>query len=503
MKNANQQARISVKLVSKAGVGIIASGVAKAHADAILISGHDGGTGASPLTSIRHAGLPWEMGLAETQQTLVKNKLRDRVTLQVDGQIRTGRDLAIATLLGAEEWGIATAALIVQGCVMMRKCHLNTCPVGIATQDPALRQRFTGDPQHLINFFTFLAQDLREIMAMLGFKTVEEMVGKVEMLRLKSHIWHWKYQKLDLSPILYKQSAEPSVGLYKKVEQDHGIQAVLDRQLIEKARPALEEKQVVKGQFAIRNVDRAVGTMLSHEISKHFGSQGLPEGIIQFHFRGSAGQSFGAFGAKGLRLSLEGEANDYFGKGLSGGQLIVFADREATFEAHRNIIIGNVALYGATSGEAYICGMAGERFAVRNSGAKAVVEGIGDHGCEYMTGGVVVILGETGKNFAAGMSGGVAYVFNTQGKFEQRLNTEMVAVDPMEAADYELVWEMIWQHLQYTKSKLAQRLLNDWEDFKLAFVKVMPKDYKVVLQKKMAEKKREEALGLFAIQKTA
>lgn len=503
LKNANQQARISVKLVSKAGVGIIASGVAKAHADAILISGHDGGTGASPLTSIRHAGLPWELGLAETQQTLVKNKLRDRVTLQVDGQIRTGRDLAIATLLGAEEWGIATAALIVQGCVMMRKCHLNTCPVGIATQDPALRQRFTGDPQHLINFFTFLAQDLREIMAMLGFKTVEEMVGKVEMLRLKSHIQHWKYQKLDLSPILYKQPAEPSVGLYKKVEQDHGIQAVLDRQLIERARPALEEKQVVKGQFAIRNVDRAVGTMLSHEISKHFGSQGLPEGIIQFHFRGSAGQSFGAFGVKGLHLSLEGEANDYFGKGLSGGQLIVFADREATFEAHRNIIIGNVALYGATSGEAYICGMAGERFAVRNSGAKAVVEGIGDHGCEYMTGGVVVILGETGKNFAAGMSGGVAYVFNTQGKFEQRLNTEMVAVDPMEAADYKLIWEMIWQHLQYTKSKLAQRLLNDWEDFKLAFVKVMPKDYKFVLQKKMAEKKMDEALRPFAMQKIA
>lgn len=482
LKNANRDARVSVKLVSKAGVGIIASGVAKAHADAILISGHDGGTGASPLTSIRHAGLPWELGLAETQQTLVKNKLRDRVTVQVDGQIRTGRDLAIATMLGAEEWGIATAALIVEGCVMMRKCHLNTCPVGIATQDPDLRKRFTGTVDAVVNFFHFLAQDLREIMAELGFRTVNEMVGKVEMLRLKPHIPHWKYKHLDLSPILYKQPAEPGIGLYKKIEQDHGIDHVLDRRLIVTAKPALEFAQPIHSVFDIRNTDRAVGTMLSYEISKRYKSQGLPDSTIQFDFRGSAGQSFGAFGAPGLQFTLEGEANDYFGKGLSGARLIVVPDREATFDVSSNIIIGNVALYGATSGEAYISGMAGERFAVRNSGATAVIEGIGDHGCEYMTGGRVVVLGETGKNFAAGMSGGIAYVYNPNGQFEKRVNHEMVDLDALQEVDFEEIRMFVRNHFRYTSSQLALHLLNNWEGAKYAFIKVMPRDYKAVLQ---------------------
>lgn len=484
LKNANRAARINVKLVSKAGVGIIASGVAKAHADAILISGHDGGTGASPLTSIRHAGLPWELGLAESHQTLVKNKLRDRVVLQTDGQIRTGRDLAIATLLGAEEWGVATAALIVEGCIMMRKCHLNTCPVGIATQDPELRKRFNGKPEHVINFFTFLAEDLRQIMAKLGYRTVNEMVGKVEMLKAKQNIKYWKYKKLDLSPILYKEPAEDSVGQYKQIEQDHGVDSVLDRRLIQYARPALEELQPVKTTFNIKNTDRATGAMLSNEISKRFHGEGLPDGTIEFRFRGSAGQSFGAFGAKGLHFVLEGEANDYFGKGLSGGRLIVTPDRKAKFNPSENIIIGNVAFYGATSGEAYIKGMAGERFCVRNSGVSTVVEGVGDHGCEYMTGGLVVVLGQTGKNFAAGMSGGVAYVYNPDGAFENRVNREMIELETMEADDFYRLQTMIRNHLSYTGSELALSILNDWENTRKSFAKVMPKDYKAVLEKR-------------------
>lgn len=482
LKNANPQARINVKLVSKAGVGIIASGVAKAHADAILISGHDGGTGASPITSIRHAGLPWELGLAESHQTLVKNKLRDRVVLQTDGQIRTGRDLAIATLLGAEEWGVATAALVVEGCIMMRKCHLNTCPVGIATQDPELRKRFAGDPQHVINFFTFLAQELREIMAELGFRTIEEMVGQVEMLKVKQHIDYWKYQTLDLSPILYKEPADATVGRFKCVEQDHGIDDVLDRKLIEHAQPALTEVQPVNTTFRIKNTDRATGAMLSSEISKRFHEEGLPDATIQYRFRGSAGQSFGAFCAKGIEFTLEGEANDYFGKGLSGGRLIVVPDREATFDPHENIIIGNVAFYGATSGEAYIKGMAGERFCVRNSGVKTVVEGIGDHGCEYMTGGVVVVLGETGKNFAAGMSGGMAYVYNPEGTFESRVNMEMIDLDPLAESDMELLRRMVRNHFTYTSSKTALEILDNWDRTSKHFVKVMPRDYKAVLE---------------------
>ncbi len=490
LKNANRKARINVKLVSKAGVGIIASGVAKAHADAILISGHDGGTGASPLTSLRHAGLPWELGLAETHQTLVKNKLRDRVTLQTDGQIRTGRDLAIATMLGAEEWGVATAALVVEGCIMMRKCHMNTCPVGIATQDPDLRKKFTASPEHIINFFTYLAQDLREIMAELGFRTINEMVGKVEHLKVKKDVPHWKHKLIDFSPILYKEPVDDNVGQYKRIAQDHGIRDVLDWKLLKYAAIALEEKKPVSTTFKIENTDRATGTLLSNEISKRFKGEGLPEDTIQFRFRGSAGQSFGAFGAKGLQFTLEGEANDYFGKGLSGAKLIVSPDREAKFEAHKNIIIGNVAFYGATSGEAYVKGMAGERFCVRNSGVKTVIEGIGDQGCEYMTGGIVVNLGETGKNFAAGMSGGVAYILNQDGKFKQNCNMEMIDLDPLDKTDIEIIRDLIRNHFRYTSSKKALEILNNWDDAIKQFVKVMPKDYKAALAKKKNERSK-------------
>lgn len=489
LKNANRASRINVKLVSKAGVGIIASGVAKAHADAILISGHDGGTGASPLSSIRHAGLPWELGLAESHQTLVKNKLRDRVTLQTDGQIRTGKDIAVATLLGAEEWGIATAALVVEGCILMRKCHLNTCPVGIATQNPELRKRYNGKVEHVINYFRFLAKDMREIMANLGFKTVNEMVGKVELLKMKPNINNWKYKQLDLSPILYKEPVDETVGLYKKVEQDHGISEVLDRRLLNYAKPALEEGQSVSSIFKIINTDRAVGAMLSNEISKKYKGVGLPKGTIEFRFRGSAGQSFGAFGAKGIEFTLEGEANDYFGKGLSGGTLIIVPDRDATFVPNENIIIGNVAFYGATSGEAYIKGMAGERFAVRNSGVTTVVEGIGDHGCEYMTGGLVVVLGDTGKNFAAGMSGGIAYIYDDKKDFKDKCNMEMVEFDKMSTEDYKTLQTLIRNHFSCTSSNVALDILNDWDKAKKRFVKVMPTDYKRVLEKNKNNKK--------------
>ncbi|MEL6864111.1 MAG: glutamate synthase large subunit [Bacteroidota bacterium] len=483
LKNANRAARINVKLVAKAGVGIIASGVAKAHADAILISGHDGGTGASPLSSIRHAGLPWELGLAETHQTLVKNRLRDRVVLQTDGQIRTGRDLAIATLLGAEEWGIATAALVVEGCILMRKCHLNTCPVGIATQDPELRKRYAGNPEHLIHFFRFLAQDLREIMADLGFRTVNEMVGHVELLRVKKDLPHWKSKTLDLSPLLYKEVTGPAVGQYKNVEQDHGLEQVLDWRLLESTKIALDHRKGHSTIFSIKNTDRAVGTLLSNEISSRYGAEGLATDTLQFRFRGSAGQSFAAFAAKGLRLLLEGEANDYFGKGLSGAKLIVCPDRKATFEADQNIIIGNVALYGATSGEAYIKGRAGERFAVRNSGAQAVIEGIGDHGCEYMTGGVVVVLGTCGRNFAAGMSGGMAFIYEENEDFQKQCNREMVDLDPLDKADEKRLRTLIRNHFRYTSSSKALALLNNWEEGKRRFIKVMPKEYKAVLKK--------------------
>ncbi len=486
LKNANRAARINVKLVSKAGVGVIASGVAKAHADVILISGHDGGTGASPLTSIRHAGLPWELGIAEAHQTLVKNKLRDRVTLQADGQIRTGKDLAVAAMLGAEEWGVATAALVVEGCIMMRKCHLNTCPVGVATQDPELRKRFNADPQYIVNFFTFLAQDLREIMAQLGFRTVNEMIGKVDLLETKPLTMHPKHRNLDLSPLLFKQPDSEKIGQFKAIDQDHGIDSVLDWRLLQMAKNAIEYGSRVESIFEIKNVDRATGTLLSNEITKIYKSEGLPAGSIDYRFRGSAGQSFGAFAVRGIHFVLEGEANDYFGKGLSGGRLIVTPDREAKFEPSENIIIGNVALYGATSGEVYIRGRAGERFAVRNSGVQAVVEGIGDHGCEYMTGGTVVVLGSTGKNFAAGMSGGMAFIYNHDLSFVRNCNLEMVDLDPLSEEDFETVRRMVRDHFRYSGSRQALSILQNWKVQKNYFVKVMPKDFKRVLEERVA-----------------
>lgn len=487
LKNSNRNARINVKLVAEAGVGTIASGVAKAKADVILISGHDGGTGASPISSIKHAGLPWELGIAEAHQTLVRNKLRNRVVLQTDGQLRTGRDIAIATLLGAEEWGIATAALIVEGCIMMRKCHLNTCPVGIATQNPTLRERFTGKPAHVMNYFKFIVQELREIMASLGFKTIDEMVGKVDMLKVREGIDHWKYKNLDLSPIIHKQVEGSEAGIYNSTEQDHPIHHILDRKLIQASQPALKFKTPVEAKFDVVNTDRSVGTMLSYEISSLYKGAGLPEDTIHIKFKGSAGQSFGGFVAPGVTFELEGESNDYFGKGLSGGKLIVYPNKRAPFIAHDNIIIGNVAFYGATSGEAYIRGMAGERFCVRNSGVKTVVEGVGDHGCEYMTGGIVVNLGGMGRNFAAGMSGGIAYVYNPNKQLEENLNPEMVELEQLDNEDVSTVYDMINKHYEYTNSELAGNLLDNWEDVLPHFIKVMPTDYKRVLeQRKLA-----------------
>ena len=482
LKNANPSARISVKLVSKAGVGIIASGVAKAHADVIMISGHDGGTGASPLSSIRHAGLPWELGLAESHQTLLKNDLRQRVVLQTDGQIRTGRDLAIATLLGAEEWSVATAALIVEGCILMRKCHLNTCPVGIATQNEDLRKRFNSDPDHVVNFFRFLAEDLRKIMAQLGFRTIQEMIGRSDKLTLREKQANWKYQHLDLSALLYRDPKDRHKIPYKAIEQDHGIDDVLDRKLIERLDVALSTGSKVEGVFSIKNTDRATGTMLSYELTRRYGAAGLPDSSITCRFRGSAGQSFGAFAAPGIQFTLEGEANDYVGKGLSGARLIVVPDRDAVFKPSQNIIIGNVAFYGATSGEAYIRGKAGERFCVRNSGAKVVVEGVGDHACEYMTGGVVVVLGDTGKNFGAGMSGGIAYAYDPDQIFVQKLNTAMVAAEVPHERDTLIMLRMIRNHFAYTGGKKALAILENWEREKHAFVKVMPADLRRVLQ---------------------
>lgn len=489
LKNANREARINVKLVSEAGVGTIASGVAKAHADVILIAGHDGGTGASPISSIRHAGLPWELGLAEAHQTLVRNKLRGRVVLQTDGQIRTGRDLAIAALLGAEEWGVATAALVTTGCIMMRKCHLNTCPVGVATQNKELRALFTGKPEHVVNLFTFLAEELREVMAELGFRTVEEMVGQADRLELRDLSDHWKYSNLDLSPLLYKEPVSLDTALFKQEEQDHGIENVLDRKLITLAQPALKEAQPVVGAFKITNQDRATGTMLSNEISKIYLGQGLPDDTIKIKFTGTAGQSFGAFATRGIKFELEGDANDYFGKGLSGGKLILYSSPQSVYNPSKNIIVGNVAFFGATSGEAYIQGMAGERFAVRNSGVKVVVEGVGDHGCEYMTGGTVVVLGDTGRNFAAGMSGGVAYVWDVNKSFVKNCNMEMVMLDTLDEEDEHLLHQMMEQHKQYTNSTLAAHILSYWTTAFKQFIKVMPIDYKAVIEKNKADKK--------------
>jgi len=484
LKNANRAARINVKLVSKAGVGTIAAGVTKAKADVVLISGFDGGTGASPVSSIKHAGLPWELGLAETHQTLVKNKLRSRVVVQADGQMKTGRDIAIAALLGAEEWGVATGALVVEGCIMMRKCHLNTCPVGVATQDPELRKRFSGNADHVVNFFRFLVQELREIMAELGFKTVNEMVGQVDSLQMRENIHHWKFSKLDLSPILYKEPAAAHTSLYCTEEQDHGLADVLDWKLLAAAKPAIDNKEKVVASFDIKNTDRTAGTILSNEITKKYRAEGLPEDTIHFKFKGTAGQSFGAFNTYGITHELEGDANDYFGKGLSGARLIIYPDRTSTYTAEENIIIGNVAFYGATSGEAFIRGKAGERFAVRNSGANVVVESVGDHGCEYMTGGRVVILGDTGRNFAAGMSGGVAFVYDVKRKFSKNCNKEMVDLDPLNEEDAKELKQMIQNHFDYTGSSVAKFVLGDFENQLHHFVKVFPTDYKKALLKR-------------------
>ena len=486
LKNANRRARISVKLVSKAGVGTIAAGVTKAKSDVVLISGYDGGTGASPVSSIRHAGLPWELGLAETHQTLVRNRLRSRVTVQADGQLKTGRDIAIATLLGAEEWGVATAALVVEGCILMRKCHLNTCPVGVATQDPELRKRFSGAADHVVNLIRFLTRELRETMAELGYRTVDEMVGQVQHLSIREGITHWKHKTLDLSPILYQEPEGRYTGLHCQEKQDHGLAGVLDWQLLEAARPALEQGTPVTASFPIRNTDRTTGTLLSNEITRSH-ADGLPDDTIRFHFAGTAGQSFGAFLARGLHLTLEGDANDYFGKGLSGGKLVVHPHRNASFPAEDNIVIGNVALYGATSGKAFIRGKAGERFCVRNSGATAVVEGVGDHGCEYMTGGTVVVLGSTGRNFAAGMSGGIAYVYDPANRLPTLCNTEMVDLDPLGEEDRDILRQLLGEHLGLTGSGLARFVLDDLDQQSAAFVKVFPRDYKKVLSKRKSQ----------------
>jgi glutamate synthase (ferredoxin) len=483
LKNANRTARISVKLVSEVGVGTVAAGVAKAHADVVLISGFDGGTGASPQTSIKHAGLPWELGLAETHQTLVLNDLRSRIVVETDGQMKTGRDVVVAALLGAEEFGFATAPLVTLGCIMMRVCHLNTCPAGVATQDPVLRKNFIGDPEHTVNFMKFIAQEVREIMAELGFRTLDEMVGRTDVLEAKQAIAHWKAKGLDISPILYQPEVPPTVGRYAQIPQDHGLDKSLDiTQLLDLCKPAIEKGEKVTATLPIQNINRTVGTILGNEITKRHW-QGLPEDTVHLHFQGSAGQSFGAFVPKGVTLELEGDANDYVGKGLSGGKLILYPPKNSSFVAEHNIIAGNVALYGATSGEVYIRGMAGERFGVRNSGVNAVVEAVGDHGCEYMTGGKVVILGPTGRNFAAGMSGGIAYILDEAGDFATRCNPQMVGLetldDPEEITE---LHQLIQNHAKYTGSEKAAAVLANWDAMLPKFVKVMPKDYKRVLQ---------------------
>jgi glutamate synthase (ferredoxin) len=483
LKNGNPKARIHVKLVAEVGVGTVAAGVAKAFSDVVLISGHDGGTGASPLSSIKHAGLPWELGLAETQQVLVLNKLRDRIIVQVDGQMKTGRDVVIAALMGAEEYGFATAPLVVMGCVMMRVCHLNTCPVGVATQDPELRKRFTGKPEFVENFFRFIAQEVREHMAKLGFRTMEEMIGRVDRLDVKKAVDHWKARGLDFSKILYRPEVGPEVAIRKVREQEHGLEKSLDMTvLVPRCSGALERREPVSLHLPIRNVHRTVGTILGYEVTRRYGGGGLPDDTIRIHFTGSAGQSFGAFIPKGITLILEGDSNDYLGKGLSGGRIIAFPPAGSTFVPEENILVGNVVLYGATSGEAYFRGVAGERFAVRNSGALAVVEGVGDHGCEYMTGGRVVILGRTGRNFAAGMSGGVAYLLDEEGDFERRCNKGMVDLEPLEAPeDIELVQGLIRKQAEYTRSTRATKVLANWDRMLPKFVKVVPRDYKRAL----------------------
>ncbi|MFN0122891.1 MAG: glutamate synthase large subunit [Blastocatellia bacterium] len=485
LKNANTQARISVKLVAEVGVGTVAAGVAKAHADVVLISGHDGGTGASPQTSIKHAGAPWELGLAETHQVLVLNNLRSRIVVETDGQLKTGRDVVVAALLGAEEFGFATAPLVTQGCILMRVCHLNTCPVGVATQNPELRKRFTGSPDYVVNFMRFIAREVREYMAQLGFRTINEMVGHVECLETRGAIDHWKAKGLDFSNIFHQPEVGADVGRYCQIKQEHGIERTLDMTtLLDLCKPALEDGKPVEAEMPIHNTNRTVGTILGSELTRRWGATGLTDDTIRLKFNGSAGQSFGAFVPRGITLTLEGDSNDYIGKGLSGGKIVVYPPRAATFKPEENIIIGNVALYGATGGELYACGVAGERFAVRNSGAQAVVEGTGDHGCEYMTGGRVVVIGRTGRNFAAGMSGGVAYVLDEEGDFASRCNKEMVGLTRLEDFSDEagIIRRLIAQHQEYTGSKRAEQLLFWWDDSVTKFVRVIPHDYKRVIE---------------------
>ncbi len=491
LKNSNPAARISVKLVSEIGVGTVAAGVSKGHSDHVLISGHDGGTGASPLSSIKHAGLPWELGLSEAQQILVANDLRGRIVVQTDGQIKTGRDVAIAALLGAEEFGFSTAPLVASGCIMMRKCHLNTCPVGVATQNPELREKFEGKPEHVINYFFFVAEEVREIMAQLGIRKMDDMIGRVEYLRPKENIDHWKAKTLDLSAVLFKPDVPFAIRCVQK--QDHGLDKALDQELLKLAKDAIEKQKPVEINLPIRNINRTACTILSQEIAKRYGLKGLPEDTIRIHFTGSAGQSFAGFLANGISITVEGDANDYTGKGMSGGRVVIYPSKQSSFVPEENILIGNVVLYGATSGECYFRGMAGERFCVRNSGARAVVEGVGDHGCEYMTGGRAVILGPTGRNFAAGMSGGIAYVYDPDQTFENRCNPGMVDLEPVtEPESVKELREMIQRHFVFTESAVAEKILHNWDQALTQFVKVMPREYRRILMER-AEKERSEA----------
>jgi glutamate synthase (NADPH/NADH) large chain len=484
LKNSNPSARISVKLVAEIGVGTIASGVTKAFSDHIVIAGHDGGTGASPLTSVKHAGLPWELGVAETHQTLVMNDLRSRVTLQTDGQLKTGRDITIAALLGAEEFGFSTAPLITLGCIMMRKCHLNTCPVGIATQDKELRKKFKGKPEHVVNYLFMVAEDMREHMAQLGFRNVNEMIGRVDVLEAESAIEHWKSSGIDLTALL-TEAAKPHDGVevYRTTAQDHGLDKALDNEIIKLARATIEKGEKVSIELPIVNTNRVVGTMLSHELAKAHQGRPLPDNTVHIKLTGSAGQSLGAWLYQGVNIELEGDANDYAGKGLSGGRLIVYPPKNSSFVAEENIIVGNTVLYGATSGEAYFRGVAAERFCVRNSGARTVVEGVGDHGCEYMTGGRVIVLGETGRNFAAGMSGGIAYIWDKNKTFAPLCNMGMVELESLTAEeDIDELKTMIENHLRYTGSEAAKAVLDNWSASVKQFIKVMPTDYKRVLE---------------------
>jgi len=495
-----------VKLVSEVGVGTVAAGVSKAKADHLVISGYDGGTGASPLSSIKHAGTPWELGLAETQQTLVLNRLRGRIRVQVDGQMKTGRDVVVGALLGADEFGFATAPLVVEGCLMMRKCHLNTCPVGVATQDPVLRKRFSGQPEHVVNYFFFVAEEARQLMAAMGIRKFDDLIGRTDLLDMKKGVAHWKARGLDFSRIFYMPGVPAEVARFHCEAQDHGIDKALDRQLIERARPALERGEKVSFEVPVKNLNRTVGTMLSHEVAKRHGHAGLPDETIHVRMTGTAGQSFGAFLARGITLELTGEANDYVGKGLCGGKIVVKPSREFRGKPSENIIVGNTVLYGAIEGEVFFRGVAGERFCVRNSGATAVVEGTGDHCCEYMTGGTVVVLGQTGRNFAAGMSGGIAYVFDMDGSFEKRCNLSMVALEKVlpaakqaddgtrhnGRADEELLQALIQKHLDETGSEIARTVLADWAKHRASFVKVFPNEYRRAL-KEMAAKQVKEA----------